>query len=365
MNWFSLYFLPFLGNTTEKTEVTVIPSLKDTCITYLKRNVKKLELFLNHFFNGSLSMLLDTKLLMQVLLSAVHSLSVDTLRHLEAALPMLALETESEEIWRRFVVKHYNVREITSPFPIMVAEVTKLVETWDSAPSATKQNILDKLCCVPFSDELASQTSVALKVNAIRKDSTLPSSLTKSAGELTAKWKQAFKKQRELKAQGSPADHNNEGITGNAGLDSVNLLTWRQLYGYYEEKERSMVEKGAKRFSELSNTIRDKRKTTVSATNNNLSKHKKQRLEMAISDSNRSGSRARASTAKSTMFRTSNGTPIGKSFLQSVKSTKGHSAVDLMQARSLQSTKKVAVVTTSSGGVMQIPKWAVAKNKRV
>jgi len=312
-------------------------------------------------------MLLDTKLLAQVLLSSTHHLSADILRNLEEALPTLTQETETEEMWRRFVLKHYTVREIPSPFPIMVASVNKHVETLTSSSSsvAKKQDVLDELYCIPFSDELAKQTSVALRVNAIRKDSTLPSSLSTSAGQLTTRWKQIFKEQQRIKNTSEATTTASKSLfpglvsAGIVGLESVNILTWRQLYSYYEEKERQMVEKGTKKFSDLSNSARDKRKTSKSAIENDLSKHKKQKLQRVIEDTGQG-----RSSGSVTVFRRPGGSALSEGVVRSVRSSKGHSAVDVLQARALQSTKKIAVIPTSSGGVMQVPKWLIERNKR-
>jgi hypothetical protein len=346
-------------------EQAVIPTLKDTCLLYLTKHAKKLDYILSHFFNGQSTLLLDTHLLAQVLVSSVFFLSVETIRQLEVLLPALRLDPESDQIWKKKVQQRYSIREIEMPFPMLVEEVkTHVVGLTDTDSSlARKQSILDKLAKVPFSNDLAKQTNVALTVNTIRKDSTFPSSLTICAAEITAKWKKIFKAQQSLSPSSPPEETGPDVVlsTGDIGLDSVYLLTWRQLYHYFEHKERVMVEKGAKKFSAMANIERDKRKTVLSANSDDISKHKKQKLQRIIS----SGSRNDPTRGRVTVFHPSRGSScLGSGVPRAVKSTKGHSAVDLMNARSLQSTKKMKVITTSSGGVMQIPRGVFDKNKR-
>ena len=342
-----------------------IPTLKDTCLTYITKHVKKLDHILAHFFNGHSTLLLDTHLLAQVLLSSIHYMTVDSFRHMEALLPALTLEEECDQCWKKIVQKRYSVREISAPFPLMVKEVKELVSTLTSTSTSLieKQKILDQLTAYPFSNELAKQTNVAMTVNSIRKDPSLPSSLTRSAAEITTKWKKIFKSQQSLSTSSTCTNNSSEAsgsaaviTTGDVGMDCVHCNTWRELYTYYEQKEQLMLEKGAKRFSAMSNTERDKRKTSLSTKSNDISKHKKQKLQQIISNPNRA-------QVRPTVFRPSK-TSLSASVLQSVKNTKGHSAVDLVQAQRLQSTKKMQVITTSSGGVMQLPRGLLQRNKR-
>lgn len=336
-----------------------IPTLKDICLRYITKNVKKLDHILGQFFNGQSTMLLDTQLLVQVLLSSVHYLTVDFIRQLENALPALILESESDLIWKKKLLKQYSIRDIPAPFHELVTDVKAQLAALVSKDTslAEKNNILKFLSTIPFSNELARETDVALIVNTIRKDNTLPLSIIALAAEITAKWKKIFKnQQRREPSSSSNADPC--GSCGDVGLDSVGILTWRQLFQYHEKKEHIMVEKGAKRFSEMSTSERDKRKTSLSADSSDMSKNKKRKLQKILS----AGSRVDPSRAQATLFRPGR-SAVGNHVLQSVKSSKGHSAVDLMQARGVHSTKKMKVVTTSSGGVMQIPRCVLQKNK--
>lgn len=352
--------------------VEEIPTLKDTCLAYIRKHARKLDYMLSHFFKGESSLLLDTKLLVEVLDVSSNYITVDLVRHLESLLPTLVMEAEYDEVWQKFVKKRYSVREIVSPFPIVVAEVSRHVETLRSAASSVldKQSALDELYHVPFSDELAKQTGVALTVNGIRKDSSRQeASLTAAAGQLTTKWKKMYKTQKSL-ASSSAADGTGAGtggpkpITGNAGMDIVHILTWRQLFDYYDQKELSMIEKASKKFSAVASAERDKRKTTMSAASDELSKHMQDKLRRVIASTSKGHGCRTKPSASSTVFSGSRSSSLSNAVMHSVTSTRGHSALDLLRARNMQSTKHTKVVTTSSGGVMMIPRGMLDRNKR-
>ena len=333
-----------------------IPSLRDIVLCYINKNVKKIDMLLSYYFRGQAALLLDSKFLAKLLLSVVNFVNIDILKQVEDIVPALLSEEENEIMWKKVVQRRYAVREITAPFPVIVGEVKTLLSQLKNEKTSTseKQVILDKFSCLPFSRELAKQTGVALAVNSLRKDRTIPSSLAITAAEITSKWKKLFRAQNDTEFVNSGGN-----FKSSAGIDCEKILTWRDLYHYYENKERSMVEKGTEVFSNKSQIESNKRRTSLSTNSSEMISSKKLKLQKIES----SGSVLNPGRVKPTVFLPLRNS-TGAALFRSVKNEKGHSAVDLMCAKNLESTKKMKVITSSSGGIMKIPKHIINKNKR-